>query len=417
VLDPAPGGTSGRLQTPQVFRLGPLVTRPTGSDPLRSAASPTTPRCSKWQGAPVRMIPGDPRSTLKVTYPEDLELAERPAQGVRARARRRERSMSTRVGFGYDVHRLEPGRPMRVACVELPFDRGPLGHSDGDVAAHRRGRRAPERGRAVRTSARTSRREIRAGPGRGRPAAGRDAASARGGRGPAAPGRRHDRGRRAEDRAASRPWMRRAMASAPASGSIRRRSVSRGAVRKAGRDRPRRSHRRLRRGPGGDEGTVILFLARGYACRSSSRRWKAIRRAAPGPHCGRRLAPLRRRGSSSPPGCWRARFHLFAGVSGGPGGPRRGALRHSGGDSRPRGVFPIWICLMRLVLYGRSCATLLVIGPSGCAPSGSDSPCPRPRSGWRSWSLSPRWRGTGGGGRSPPPRAGWPVSSGSSSSS
>jgi 2-C-methyl-D-erythritol 2,4-cyclodiphosphate synthase len=44
--------------------------------------------------------------------------------------------MSTRVGFGYDVHRLVPERPMRIACVELPSDRGPLGHSDGDVVAH-----------------------------------------------------------------------------------------------------------------------------------------------------------------------------------------------------------------------------------------------------------------------------------------
>jgi 2-C-methyl-D-erythritol 2,4-cyclodiphosphate synthase len=41
-----------------------------------------------------------------------------------------------RVGFGYDIHRLVAGRPMRVGCVELPSDRGPLGHSDGDVAAH-----------------------------------------------------------------------------------------------------------------------------------------------------------------------------------------------------------------------------------------------------------------------------------------
>jgi len=41
-----------------------------------------------------------------------------------------------RIGFSYDIHRLVPGRPLRLGCVEIPHDRGPLGHSDGDAAAH-----------------------------------------------------------------------------------------------------------------------------------------------------------------------------------------------------------------------------------------------------------------------------------------
>ena len=44
--------------------------------------------------------------------------------------------MTPRIGFGYDIHRLVAGRPMHLACLEIPFDRGPIGHSDGDVAAH-----------------------------------------------------------------------------------------------------------------------------------------------------------------------------------------------------------------------------------------------------------------------------------------
>ena len=44
--------------------------------------------------------------------------------------------MSTRCGIGYDLHRLEPGRPLIVGGVRLPFDKGPVGHSDGDVLAH-----------------------------------------------------------------------------------------------------------------------------------------------------------------------------------------------------------------------------------------------------------------------------------------
>jgi 2-C-methyl-D-erythritol 2,4-cyclodiphosphate synthase len=44
--------------------------------------------------------------------------------------------MSVRVGIGYDLHRLEAGRKLIVGGIELPFDKGPAGHSDGDVVAH-----------------------------------------------------------------------------------------------------------------------------------------------------------------------------------------------------------------------------------------------------------------------------------------
>ena len=41
-----------------------------------------------------------------------------------------------RCGIGYDLHRLEAGRPLIVGGITLPFDKGPVGHSDGDVLAH-----------------------------------------------------------------------------------------------------------------------------------------------------------------------------------------------------------------------------------------------------------------------------------------
>lgn len=41
-----------------------------------------------------------------------------------------------RVGFGYDVHRLVDGRALRLGGVDVPFDRGLLGHSDADVLTH-----------------------------------------------------------------------------------------------------------------------------------------------------------------------------------------------------------------------------------------------------------------------------------------
>ncbi len=41
-----------------------------------------------------------------------------------------------RCGIGYDLHRLAEGRPLVVGGIILPFDKGPVGHSDGDVLAH-----------------------------------------------------------------------------------------------------------------------------------------------------------------------------------------------------------------------------------------------------------------------------------------
>ncbi|HEX9760355.1 MAG TPA: 2-C-methyl-D-erythritol 2,4-cyclodiphosphate synthase [Candidatus Acidoferrales bacterium] len=41
-----------------------------------------------------------------------------------------------RSGIGYDLHRLEAGRKLMIGGVEVPFDKGPAGHSDGDVLAH-----------------------------------------------------------------------------------------------------------------------------------------------------------------------------------------------------------------------------------------------------------------------------------------
>ena len=41
-----------------------------------------------------------------------------------------------RCGIGYDLHRLAEGRPLVIGGVIVPFDKGPVGHSDGDVLAH-----------------------------------------------------------------------------------------------------------------------------------------------------------------------------------------------------------------------------------------------------------------------------------------
>ncbi|MEO8483679.1 MAG: 2-C-methyl-D-erythritol 4-phosphate cytidylyltransferase [Acidobacteriota bacterium] len=74
-------------------------------------------------GHRVEIVPGDERN-MKITTAEDLMAARASFASV------------PRVGTGYDLHRLVPGRPLVLAGVPIPFDRGPDGHSDGDVVCH-----------------------------------------------------------------------------------------------------------------------------------------------------------------------------------------------------------------------------------------------------------------------------------------
>lgn len=41
-----------------------------------------------------------------------------------------------RIGHGYDVHRLTENRPLIIGGVEIPYEKGLLGHSDADVLLH-----------------------------------------------------------------------------------------------------------------------------------------------------------------------------------------------------------------------------------------------------------------------------------------
>ena len=45
-------------------------------------------------------------------------------------------SESSRIGIGYDIHRLVEGRKLILGGVEIPFEKGLLGHSDSDVLSH-----------------------------------------------------------------------------------------------------------------------------------------------------------------------------------------------------------------------------------------------------------------------------------------
>lgn len=42
----------------------------------------------------------------------------------------------SRSGIGYDLHRLATGRKLILGGIEVPFEKGSVGHSDGDALAH-----------------------------------------------------------------------------------------------------------------------------------------------------------------------------------------------------------------------------------------------------------------------------------------
>ncbi len=62
----------------------------------------------------------------KITTPHDFKLAEHYLAG----------ESSVRTGFGRDIHKLVEGRKMILGGVHIPFEKGPLGHSDGDALLH-----------------------------------------------------------------------------------------------------------------------------------------------------------------------------------------------------------------------------------------------------------------------------------------
>ncbi len=120
VLETIPRETIWLAQTPQGFRRDVLAAAMAGAG---GADVTDEAMAAERAGYPVHVVEGDERN-VKITTAEDLDRARKfhPAE--------------FRVGTGYDLHRLVDGRRLILAGVEIPFDKGPLGHSDGDVVSH-----------------------------------------------------------------------------------------------------------------------------------------------------------------------------------------------------------------------------------------------------------------------------------------
>ena len=135
------------VQTPQIFEVN-LLRRAYAFYAENRSVVTDDASLVEGLGVPVAVAQGD-YTNIKVTTPEDLVMAERllekaeaapldaPAMetqdGVTAR---REGTMEFRIGTGFDVHQLQLGRKCIIGGVEIPYQRGLLGHSDADVALH-----------------------------------------------------------------------------------------------------------------------------------------------------------------------------------------------------------------------------------------------------------------------------------------
>ena len=106
------------VQTPQCFRRA-LYTQALAAVTGEKARL-VTDDCSLFElaGLPVRLTEGD-YANYKITTKEDLQ---------------KEKTM--RIGHGYDVHRLVEDRKLIMGGVEIPYEKGLLGHSDADVLLH-----------------------------------------------------------------------------------------------------------------------------------------------------------------------------------------------------------------------------------------------------------------------------------------
>ncbi|MEO7190081.1 MAG: 2-C-methyl-D-erythritol 4-phosphate cytidylyltransferase [Vicinamibacterales bacterium] len=121
VLETVPRARVWLAQTPQGFRRDVLESAMALSALGIDATDEAT--LAERAGHAVEIVPGDERN-MKITTAEDLLSA------------RRRFPDASRVGTGYDLHRLVPGRQLVIAGVVLSEDVGPLGHSDGDVVCH-----------------------------------------------------------------------------------------------------------------------------------------------------------------------------------------------------------------------------------------------------------------------------------------
>lgn len=109
------------IQTPQIFQASLLREAHASSSGFAATDDATL---LEMLGYKVRLIEGA-EDNVKITTPRDLKMLDR-----------QEKQPMPCSGFGYDVHKFGPGRPLKLGGVQIPGDYELVAHSDGDVLLH-----------------------------------------------------------------------------------------------------------------------------------------------------------------------------------------------------------------------------------------------------------------------------------------
>ncbi len=123
-LETVPRENLFAAQTPQCFRLAPLLSAHEAAAAAGRSDLTDDAAVAEWAGLPVTLVEGHP-DNIKLTTEADMN-----------RARDRTAVPDIRVGHGYDTHRLVAGTRITLCGVEIAHDMALDGHSDADVGLH-----------------------------------------------------------------------------------------------------------------------------------------------------------------------------------------------------------------------------------------------------------------------------------------
>ncbi len=124
-----------RALTPQMFRLGAL--RKALEAAHDAGRTPTDEsQALEWVGARPRLVEGS-AANIKVTTAQDLVVAAAILTSTgRSGSHTTQMEQGMRIGSGFDVHRFGDGDCVMLGGVRVPYERGVIAHSDGDVILH-----------------------------------------------------------------------------------------------------------------------------------------------------------------------------------------------------------------------------------------------------------------------------------------
>jgi 2-C-methyl-D-erythritol 4-phosphate cytidylyltransferase/2-C-methyl-D-erythritol 2,4-cyclodiphosphate synthase len=118
-------------QTPQAFTRAVLEDAiQLGKQTIGTATDEAS--LAEQAGHPVRLVDGE-ATNIKITTEQDLDVSKALLGIANSRAGI---GSVTRVGTGYDLHRLQAGKALILGGVQIPHDTGLAGHSDADALCH-----------------------------------------------------------------------------------------------------------------------------------------------------------------------------------------------------------------------------------------------------------------------------------------